>query len=71
MKACTIAAVIIRIFGLIVVLQYLYAIISFAATRGQVPLPPLIPLAMPLLVVLMLAVFAKPIGKLVTFDFKD
>jgi len=71
MKAYTIAAVIIRIVGLIVVLQYLYVIISFASTRGQVPMPPLIPLAIPLLVALMLAVFAKPLGKLVTFDFKD
>lgn len=71
MKASIIAAVIIRILGRIVAGQYLLGFLLFLLSSMQFPLPPLLPLIVPLLSALILATFAKLLGRLVTFDFKE
>lgn len=71
MNPSIIAAVIIRIVGLILAAQNLFVIISLSVLWGNAPLPPVIPMITPLLVELLAVIFAKPLGKLVTFDFKE
>jgi hypothetical protein len=71
MQASIIAAVIIRILGLILTGQYLLGGLFFLLSPLSFPLPPLISMIIPLLAALLSTIFAKALGRLVTFDFKD